>query len=150
MQYYTPKLSDFFIGYEYEAYNKFFKSWVNEVFNPYLSSQYYEEFSTFKSEIESGQIRVPFLTAEHIVQSGWIIKESSQVDLEFFDSKNVWYTFEKDNYQIRWWGDPDYIEIYEVYTIHINQKEELDCIYQGKCTSINEFRQILNLVIKQK
>lgn len=140
--YYTPDISDIYIGYKCESTNNG-KNWYDWIFQEH-------NFAVLELELMNTMYRTKYLTKENIESLDWKVKNIYQ-DSDNFD-KNSFISLQKDKYEIRWWGNPDYIEIYESYQIGVFtpedkiKKTEYDCIYQGTCKSINELKTIFKLL----
>lgn len=123
-KYYTPKLDELFVGYEYEdkrllRNNK--EKWIKEILPKGISFTYLEYL------VKYNLIRTPYLTKEQLINEGW------ELIAEPFNS----WTFKKGLYIIQY--------LYNVQGLYINIQEEegLVQIYRGFCKSINEFRKLI-------
>lgn len=155
-KYFTPDIEDIRVGYECEHRQNLLANWIKVIVADYH----------FKTKIPSGYfpigifniseylkqynwIRVPYLTKEQVEAEGW--EKVQEFEHCHDEIESNWYMFNKQNkYQIRWWGQPDYIEIYNIDLVKnkkscIQDKDEY-CIYQGQCKDINTFRYICKLL----
>lgn len=122
-KYYTPDISDLFVGYECEIAPK--QSKIQPRFK-WMSYTIHEGIP-FESHFRSGLIRTKFLTKEDIIREGFGITETPPI-LEgniYFYSPNklsgIYYT--------------------QFKRLDLSAMDE-NTIYSGKCPSINEFRKI--------
>lgn len=132
---YIPDITDFRFGYEYEfgikrlkppqPSNEIYQSWEKRVICHYL------DFEGLEQYIEEGEIRVPYLTKEQIIDDGWeyIGQNCVSPNVHYFKSKN---------------GRGVDLDA-ELHTIKIGEDDEYP-EYNGECKSINEFRLIIKLL----
>ena len=128
-KYYTPTLEDLRVGYECETQVDPYPNWVHTKIDDGDDLNYIQD--------RTWAIRTPYLTKEQIEAEGWELINVLEHSEESHESS--WYQFKKGKYEVRWWGQPDYIEFY-------NSRSKEDLIYEGKCPSINEFRTICKLL----
>lgn len=140
--YYTPELSDLFVGYECETAPKPSLILGELLYTPYVITGEYSMENHFKY----GIIRTPYLTKEQIEAEGWKFLHISQ---------DLW--FEKE-------GDFDFDNFYtSKLTMHYGAKSHIGYsdlrltitaddrgleykLFEGMCPSINEFRKITKLI----
>lgn len=110
-----------------------------------------EEIKEFDME-DREEIRVPFLSKEDIESEGFELKHTS-VDLWFkFKESPVTHTKIQDFYRYTPYN------LFLNYGVHDNRMiikcdfgadndfDKADCLFEGKCWNINQFRLILNLL----
>lgn len=164
-KYYTPDISDLFIGYECEiriGSSAFYIMDMSEnaekpiekksddipTFLPYIIGQGYENITITRaiSEISRDGIRTPYLTKEQIEAEGWVfLPDNSQEDwLEFrAQKKRLGVTPSEDA-----WNMVIYCPTVQKLLIlmrYTNDFEE-ETFYDGQCKSINEFRKIIKWI----
>lgn len=136
-KYYTPDISDLFVGYECE----FLEDPSQEKWTPFV-------FKNISSEPEHGwsitmsSVRTPYLTKEQIEKEGWEETENNYV--------RVWggYSFKKRNMSLRFSPTEGLLIInidFSRETTHPMGYPD-DSMFKGKCPSINEFRKICKLL----
>lgn len=128
IKYYSPNLTEFRIGFQYEVINQTFKEYLKEMFNPWKHSfEYFEEWASFSHDHGKDIItyRVKYLDAE---------------DLEFlgfkYEYKNV---YRKDKYFM-------YIEDFvngTGYRIKIYYAKVKDPMFVGFIKNKTDLREIL-------
>lgn len=127
-KYYTPEISDLFIGYECEINTKDITG-VDKWIAYTIGDEYHEvTMSRAKFGVRSGLTRTPYLTKEQIEAEGW---------------KYEWW--EKGT---RNWSKGDIVlTTFDGFDrIKINYPGTYQ-LFDGKCPSINEFRKICKLLI---
>lgn len=149
-KYYTPKIEDFYVGFEYEGlisgisleyweYDKFF-------FHP-LYSEYLEK------RINNNEIRVPYLTKEQIIGEGW--KERSDIE-EKFKNKGCYFKKQFESGEeiflsrgIKFGGmngkEGSRDSFWNIYGM-MGDIRLIDISFTGNIPSINEFRKICKLL----
>jgi hypothetical protein len=144
-KYYYPEMEDIHIGYECEIYDQASSKLIKDIRWHIIkvSAGNSEPGKTVainkvSNYLKRERLRAPFLTKEDIISEGWKLSCNFAEYINEFKN-NEFYCFEKGEYEIRWWGDPDYIEIYD-------NPKKWSCIYQGSCKSINELKQISKLL----
>lgn len=123
-QYFTPDIEDIRVGYECEWGEKQF------IFEGY-------DFATFKSELELGNIRVPYLTKQQIETEGWTPAIESENCIQWYrDDRNLTLKMYdglgplKNKIVLRIWHE----------VTHGNQ------LFLGECRCINDFRLIMKFL----
>jgi hypothetical protein len=159
-EYYIPEKEDLRLGYEYQEFLPSWNVWedrkIEELHNTREGSGGFADIEYLLDD-RPQHIRVLHLTKEQIEKEGWKLKDSPEYsdikdDLDGDTDTSGWYMFRKGKWEVRWWGKPDYIEIYETYLVGVflptdeHKKLQHSCIYKGTCLSINEFRQITKLL----
>lgn len=135
-KYYQPEIADLHIGYKCKIQNN--GHYEEIVLAGLNTSEWTLQTKKCDYYFQIEYIRTKYLEKEDIINEGWEIKCNF---VQYYNQykESEFYCFEKGEYEIRWWGDPDYIEIYD-------NPKEWSCIYQGKCKSVNEFKQIVKLL----
>lgn len=127
-KYYTPDIEDIRVGYEceYSTYDGAFH--INQTDDIKIGSLTSDEvIDILQYCVRDGklwQVRTPYLTKEQIEKEGWL--HTGGKLLESADQ-----TFEKEDYQLTYSTSRKRLWIYKEYTI-----------FNGTCSSINEFRLI--------
>lgn len=154
-KYYTPDISDLFLGYECEKIERDYsrhisihinsedpKDWdsawgkiyQSDLFNskPYILKQEdIIEFLGLAKGFHRSQIRTPYLTREQIEKDGWSFNKDNYGSLEFSN----------------WDYEMSYRSVTRILNIIKGGSKPPTELYYGKCPSINEFRKICKLVI---
>jgi hypothetical protein len=136
-KYYTPDITDLFVGYECEVYNSDIPlheitkdnrpmSWKKII---WTESDFDE--ACFDREWAKTNIRTLFLTKEAIEAEGWEYEDM------YRDGGTTIY--KKGEYVIDFYGTNKMRQEYNI-TIWNNRKYVL---YNGPCPSINEFRKLM-------
>lgn len=121
-KYYTPEISELFIGYECEALSDDFVFGFD--WRPYRVSDLNEKLSQQFLKL----LRTPYLSKEDIIDLGWEHKQYVK------DSKLV-YNFVKEDWYLEFWvGQIPYIEI---------GRENYDTGFAGNCKSKNELLKLM-------
>ena len=131
-KYFTPEISDLYIGYECEKNCNIIGAHSTEVEQVWLSYtiHYDRDFTNIESDIVD--YRVPYLTNEQIEAEGW---EYVETDI------NSIFTFKKSKYIL--------------YCNFITKKISIDflvnnggtsTLFTGECKDINTFRKIIKLL----
>lgn len=104
-KYYTPKIEEFHIGFEFEALNSndwFFQEdisgWKKITLNQY-NNRFHFNLSNIEGGIQVGWIRVKHLDKEDIESLGW--KEEERNCFSFYDYKESYLLFFPEQEQIR-------------------------------------------------
>ncbi len=143
-KYYTPDISSFYIGYQYETfiarwteYMKDESFWQKKIFSEPLMYG-----NVLSSHIKDNHIKVAYLTNEQILAEGWEVEGIFPNDAVVFvkgDEMNG-YELLYHNKRMKitkfksiWQGDDSF-------------KKLTDCIFNGNIPSINEFRYITKLL----
>ena len=66
-KYYTPEISEFHVGFEYEELNHY-KKWIPKIFGGFLPK-------TINEYISKNECRVKYLDREDIEECGWVYNE---------------------------------------------------------------------------
>lgn len=125
-EYFTPEISDFCIGYEYETI--YLKSvWTKESLRIMDAGWFFE---SYENDAVPTEFRVPYLTKEQIEAEGWKIESEIK---GYFKFKNYHLSF-------------DYVT--GLYRMRISKDEDLreNLIFEGTCKDINTFRKIIKLL----
>ena len=129
-KYFTPDITDIYVGYELEWKSQIRKQdWKITVCDTDLISIIYDEYE--HADIEepfNQQFRVPYLTKEQIEAEGWT-KEKS-----YFIKNNI-YLFFEDKFLVIDSGNPFSWEAIDS-----------EILFKGKCKDINTFRKICKLL----
>lgn len=100
-KYYTPKLKEFRIGFEYQGYDMLDNGkwgWVDHIFEG-------EEIRTyFTEELKKGEVRVKYLDKEDIESLGFTVAKN---DPYWYDYKNSRFYLYKDNPISKYWTISD-------------------------------------------
>src|SRR5687767_11758335 len=134
-KYYTPALEDLRVGYECEIFDDRLQDPNNIQWIKVTLDDLHDV--AWRVDDKNWNVRTPYLTKEQIEAEGWELINVLEHSEESHESS--WYQFKKGKYEVRWWGQPDYIEFY-------NSRSKEDLIYEGKCPSINEFRTTCKLL----
>ena len=142
-KYYTPDISDFHVGYEFEICNftqgksEWEKYTLTE--NCYIGSFWDGMTSFFEdvvlTKLKEGNIRTPYLSKEQIEAEGW----------DFDSCVEGEYTFYKGSMMdVNQWMLVFYKKDKTISICDVNKKS--DNSYDGSCSSVNEFRYISKLL----
>jgi len=90
IKYYTPDISEFHVGFEFERFYNYYESedseafnmWIKYEFNPNILSVCFKDLETLDQEIHSDKIRVKFLDKEDIEDLGFEYGEYSKLQYE--------------------------------------------------------------------
>ncbi len=136
-KYYTPELSDFYIGYDYErsSYSGGAEEWDRIIVN---GGDIEEIDNIFSRGEQSQKVRVPYLTKE-------------QIEAEGFSGGRLLKHFVGEDTRRFYYGkyEMDFNEITRKLSIldPNNEQCEQDCdenyLYNAECKSINEFRTLM-------
>lgn len=133
--YFTPKLEDIRIGYEYET-TKFIMDgkqypWKSKVINDE------KDMMRIMKMPLTGFVRVAYLNKNQIEAEGWeLVSEIPENPHEKY-----WGLFRKGSYEMRFWlGDEGWLEVYELI------EDGHDCLFQGRCDDVNTLRQVTKLL----
>jgi hypothetical protein len=131
-KYFTPEISDLYIGYECEKNCNIIGAHSTEVEQVWLSYtiHYDRDFTNIESDIVD--YRVPYLTKEQIEAEGW--KETSKYKYEKIDSNITSY-----------YGADHYLWIMHPATT-VSGERYLANSFKGHCKDINTFRKIIKLL----
>lgn len=159
-KYYTPEIEDFYIGYEFEM--EAGTGWSKQIFpDPWWNHGGMGGIDTLIRCLESGNIRVPFLTREQIEKEGWkadekaeftdfsedYFKHVSVFNHHFIYQLHVMTTYIEKVGSRRIAGK--HVSITSAF-IRYDQEESMkkidQPIFKGKCPSINEFRKMIKLL----
>ena len=125
-KYFTPEISDFHIGYEYETI--YLKSvWTKESLRIIDAGWFFE---SYENDAVPTEFRVPYLTKEQIEAEGWTYEGNTRY---------TWPSFIKGDYILLFKFKDD-------HTIHIHDLNKYNTKYSGECKSINELRYICKLL----
>jgi hypothetical protein len=126
-QYYSPGISDFYIGCEFEISQHGSDKWETGASDPTGLIHVYKTWREYNS-----QYRIPYLTAEQIEAEGWTQQINENI---FFISINSLCGY-------RVYTEP------ELHSIEIERvlMDSDDVIYKGPCRCINDFRLICKLL----
>jgi hypothetical protein len=133
-KYYTPKIEEFHVGFEYEAVTLNIEKQVNEYkkFNvPFVPD-------TLKIMLESDfKPRVKYLDKEDIESLGFTTKK-----LEYWETEEDSIIYRKDNYAIVFWKNA-YKSDYKT-NIYIKQETGLGLhSFKGECKNKSELKRLL-------
>lgn len=134
LKYYTPDIEDIRIGYECEVNNaKGYKKTFEPLCIGYkIDGGYEDEIGEIIAMIDDGygEVRTPYLTKEQIEAEGWNISVGKDYRVTLF---------RKDIYILGYnWEN----KMLKVTTF----EKESQTLYNGSCSSINEFRYICKLL----
>lgn len=142
-EYYTPELSDFYEGFEFEILYPNNK-WVKQVYGKSIKHMELQQFSDDLDKIAHAIVRVPYLTKAQIETEGWKFKGKS-VDL-WWEKEGTFDTGSFRVYKIiMHYGMKGHIGNQDL-KMHIyaeDQGTEYD-LFRGEVKSINEFRKLQN------
>jgi len=141
-KYFTPEIEDIRIGYIYEQIvgnpqddiSVSEPIWIKCKFpDPFIGNR----LSAFKKMIDSGQIRVPYLTKEQIGAEGWEFIEYDKIigiyEFRKMDGK-TWY-------ELSFYGG-----INTLIIEHWRHQDDDQQLFNGQCRCINDFRYICKLL----
>lgn len=148
-KYYTPKISELFVGYECEFASNPLSFELNNYDRIQVGELSMVEFRDIINWYQgglldyndlNGVVRTPYLTKEQIENGGWkLIKEKN-----LSNDKSV-LKFKKDNNILYQGYLEDHTVVRELIQIWNSEKEN-HCIFEGRCSSINEFKIICKLL----
>ena len=143
-EYYIPKESELFVGYECEEYNQYGISNTFEIKKVWeklkINTPQTLASDIFYNKLETGAIRTPYLTSSDIEKEGWTNQQ---------DISKGWYTFSISGLKQNsgGWEKGDKFYMYPYYSLNIYPENKIvisdesgDTIYSGEYKSINEFR----------
>lgn len=149
-KYYTPDITDLFIGYELEYKNimqeNIFKPEVCEQDMLNIAYSIWEEndyIETFENHI-----RTKYLDKEDIEKEGWVFNQHGRGGLLFSSPKNPHVRIEGDKFIYEEGYSAEYtysLLLRDSKKIEISRYIEFknEVIYKGDCPSINELRKIM-------
>lgn len=123
-KYFTPSIEDIRVGYECEYM-------IGSQFTPFRFSTPYTalgSFSNMQAAIETGHVRVPYLTKEQIEREGWVFVWAHPGELQFRRRNNT-IAF-------------NFVD----YSLLVQVGNENIFSYKGPCKDINTFRYICKLL----
>jgi hypothetical protein len=133
-KYFTPEISDFCIGYEYETI--YLKSvWTKESLRIMDAGWFFE---SYENDAVPTEFRVPYLTKEQIESEGWrhtggkLISGAEQI-------------FEKDNYMMLYSTDSKKI-VFLIRDPSLVKDYYQEPTFRGECKDINTFRKLIKLL----
>lgn len=127
-KYYTPAPEDLRIGFELEVQDKV----VSDIWRSHKIKYPHEISFLIGNQLEKGQIRVPYLTAEQIEAEGWARRDDNEFTVSINSLCEYVLSFEpqfSDNIRIR--------------------KDVMDqtvYLFFGKCRCINDLRLICKML----
>jgi hypothetical protein len=151
-KYYTPDISDLHIGYECEWKDCDEYAFEKKDEYPWESITIEElDLENLVEDLEEGRIRTPYLTKEQLEAEGWIciadIIYGDGVKLFKKDIGNYTYDCRYNILSTRLTIElRDYILDASKIKTNPPGKYSLDIVYNGFCSSINEFRYICKLL----
>lgn len=140
-KYFTPEISDFYIGYEYETI--YLKSvWTKETLNIMDAGWFFE---SYHNDAIPTEFRVPYLTKEQIEAEGWtsfITEYKGDIVPE-----NMTYIFfrEDRNYMLGWNFNTNKITLI-IKDPSLVENYYNEPTFRGECKDINTFRKIIKLL----
>ena len=134
-KYYTPEISEFFVGFEYETI--YLKSvWTKEVLNQMDCGWFYESYINDAVEVE---FRVKYLDKEDIEE---VLKvkqlKGDEVELNF----QVWKDDSNDFYEIDYDTDTNMLIIEKFIEIRVNNYNSFT-LFRGKVKNKSELQKLL-------
>jgi hypothetical protein len=160
-KYYVPGIEDIKIGYECEVVSNYWEEEVSfEDWKPWVVSAQDIKYADRKGVTAIGllfppfpdrnppRIRTPYLTKEQIEKEGWEFRKTNKVRWWYEKPFEVCFGGIPMSPAHKYWEiqlvhDPEYA------AIKISAKisdDTLSDIFEGKCPSINELRQIQKLL----
>ena len=119
---YTPQIEDIRTGYEFEIFRERDNTWWDS-----KTTFPNESLDWIINKLKEGRLRVAYLTKEQIEKDGWKNTHFRE-DLSGYNKGKFNLSFYHDNSFIRIWNGNEVI------------------VFEGKCPSINELRQIMKLL----
>jgi hypothetical protein len=134
-KYYTPEISEFFVGFEYETI--YLKSvWTKEVLNPMDCGWFFESYINDAVEVE---FRVKYLDKEDIEE---VLKvkqlKGDEVELNF----QVWKDDSNDFYEIDYDTDTNMLIIEKFIETRVNNYNSFT-LFRGKVKNKSELQKLL-------
>ena len=134
-KYYTPEISEFFVGFEYETI--YLKSvWTKEVLNQMDCGWFFESYINDAVEVE---FRVKYLDKEDIEE---VLKvkqlKGDEVELNF----QVWKDDSNDFYEIDYDTDTNMLIIEKFIEIRVNNYNSFT-LFRGKVKNKSELQKLL-------
>ncbi len=126
-KYYTPDVSDLFIGYECE-YQRHKGEWFCDIITA-------TDIYNFREHPE--KVRTPYLTKEQIEKEGWKEIHWREYIKLVDEAKSLYIHFFNGNRQSE--DDEEYMSEFKVHN-------GTRVMFSGKCPSVNEFRKICKLL----
>ena len=141
-KYYTPKLKEFRIGFEYQGYDMLDNGkwdWINRTFEGQEIRTYFTE------ELEKGEVRVKYLDKEDI--ESLIFKEETIPNCFKEDSLNQGYVKhinEKESLLLHYNGETKklFLSKQVVYN-EVTDNQYTDFLFQGSIKNKSEFKVLL-------
>lgn len=142
-KYYTPKLSDFYPGYEYEQYAPGTgDEYRKMVFGPTIEEARFIK-PVYQQGYESGWFRTAYLTKEQIESEGWHHAATASDGGTMIFGRDKYFT-------LSYHGENGYYkahkpELLTRITVSKINSEDLsrDTLFQGEIKSINEFKTLM-------
>lgn len=137
-KYYTPKIEDFYLGYEFEELIE--EQWIPQIFDRDWQICVFEELF-----LNKGAIRVSYLTKEQIEVEGWVhiggqLQSESRQYFELIKSPHGHLELNYTEY------NTNLIIQQRNHVRDASGNYILLTIFRGKCPSINELRIITKLL----
>lgn len=133
-KYYTPEVSDFHKGFEFEVRISGTDIWVPITLNfpssiwGFVSTKYKKDGELIEERIEPDVVRVPYLTKEQIEAEGW----EKAMERDYF-TKIV----NGDEFQLSYQWDNHWGIIFDY---------DANYVFRGFIKSINEFRKLMEMI----
>lgn len=124
--YYTPEISDLFVGYEGEITDCCEEKWRKLT----ISKNYLRKAISIIENHFPKRIRTPYLTKEQIEKEGW-----KEIHYREYIREVGNRTIHFSNGQKESEEDTEYVSI-------IKMHNSTSTLFEGECPSINEFRKI--------
>lgn len=139
VQYYTPKLEEFHVGFDYEAYIPEKEVWSKETFYMNQSHINLVQYVDMQNENTLKRVRVKHLDEEDIQSLGWKLQKKEGC-VRYFEQKNrlLWYNLVSKK-MIVIVKDPAKSEVYLLNDIH-------KYVHNITIKNISQFKKLMNQI----
>ena len=146
-KYYTPEISQFHVGFEYEYMPRTWnwildasgKDWIKESFSASCGQDGECELHEIEKSIEENKLRVKYLDREDIESLGWVLKQQGLPNEEYFG----WEKFQKNDYGL-FLAENGYVGIDKGHNIITG--EESKVLFQGTIKNKSELKMVLKMI----
>lgn len=135
-KYYTPDISEFHSGFQYEMYNGY--EWVAHQFpSPWWNqASGMGGFNILQECINTEMVRLKYLDRQDIESEGWHLKEDNSDLVSLYFGKYVKYRSDKMRFNIN----------YCLHTKWMLINFEMGTCFAGKVKNLSEFRRIQKMI----
>lgn len=144
-QYYIPDISDLRVGYECEVWG-----YSSENGNSYIKVKLPQGIKITQEYFIQSRIKTPFLTKEQIEAEGFVFKSRS---IDYWFEKEGWFEIGNEKSPTPWRTNKIMIhyglEHDHRLFVSVNDGGDQHSLFEGYCPSVNEFRQIMKMLINE-